>query len=145
MSNNRALLSAEEVAENLGLHVRTIRRYIREGRLKGFKVGKAYRIAAQDLAALTGQPAKAEMAPVARRRHIETSVMVQIDAIDASGAMRVANALGGAAKGRDKFTDIPLRVETIYDESRGRLKVIATGSLATAVGLLQVIEACSAR
>jgi excisionase family DNA binding protein len=55
MSNNTVLLSVDEVAQTLGLHVRTIRRYLREGRLKGFKVGKSYRIASQDLAALTGQ------------------------------------------------------------------------------------------
>jgi hypothetical protein len=55
------------------------------------------------------------------------------------------NALGGAAKGRDKHSDIPLRVDTVYDESRARLKVIATGSLATATGLLQLLEALSAR
>jgi hypothetical protein len=70
---------------------------------------------------------------------------VQIDVIDPEGAMRVMNALGGAAKGRDKHSDIPLRVDTVYDESRARLKVIATGSLATATGLLQLLEALSAR
>jgi excisionase family DNA binding protein len=144
MSNN-TLLSVEDVAQTLGLHVRTVRRYLREGRLKGFKVGKSYRIADADLAALTGQQPRAEMAPIPRRRHIETSVVVQVDAIDPAGAMRIMNALGGAAKGRDKFSDIPLRVDTVYDETRARLKVIATGSLATAVGLLQVVEACSAR
>lgn len=149
MSNNRALLSVEEVAGSLGMHVRTIRRHLREGRLKGFKVGKSYRIAAQDLAAFTGQAEQAALlaAPAAtlRRRHIETSILVQIDAIDPEGAMRVMNALGGAAKGRDKLADIPLRVNTVYDESRARLKVMATGSLATATGLLQLMESLTAR
>lgn len=149
MSNNTSLLRVEEVAQTLGLHVRTVRRYLREGRLKGFKVGKSYRIASQDLAALTGQPAGTALAlpatAVPRRRHIETSILVQVDAIDRDGAIRVMNALGGAAKGRDKHSDIPLRVNTVYDETRARLKVMATGSLATATGLLQLMEALSAR
>lgn len=149
MSNNTALLSVEEVAQTLGLHVRTVRRYLREGRLKGFKVGKSYRIASRDLAALTGQPMGTALAPpaaaVPRRRHIETTILVQVDAIDRDGAIRVMNALGGAAKGRDKHSDIPLRVNTVYDESRARLKVVATGSLATATGLLQLMESLSAR
>jgi excisionase family DNA binding protein len=139
------LLSVDDVAETLGIHVRTVRRYLREGRLKGFKVGKSYRIAAQDLAVLTGQPAQAPAASVPRRRHIETSILVQIDAIDPEGAMRVMTALGGAAKGRDKHADIPLRVDTVYDPARARLKVIANGSLATATGLLQLLETLSAR
>ena len=70
---------------------------------------------------------------------------VQVDAIDREGAIRVMNALGGAAKGRDKHSDIPLRVNTVYDETRARLKVMATGSLATATGLLQLMESMSAR
>jgi excisionase family DNA binding protein len=148
MSTNTSLLSVEEVAHTLGLHVRTVRRHLREGRLKGFKVGKSYRIAARDLAELTGQHDVATLAPPAailRRRHIETSILVQVDAIDREGAMRVMNALGGAAKGRDKHSDIPLRVNTVYDETRARLKVMATGSLATATGLLQLMESMSAR
>lgn len=149
MSNNTSLLSVEDVAQTLGLHVRTVRRYLREGRLKGFKVGKSYRIAARDLAELTGQEGgttlAAAPAAVLRRRHIETSILVQVDAIDREGAMRVMNALGGAARGRDKHADIPLRVDTVYDETRARLKVMATGSLATATGLLQLMESMSAR
>jgi excisionase family DNA binding protein len=149
MSANTSLLTVEEVAHTLGLHVRTVRRYLREGRLKGFKVGKSYRIAARDLVELTGQPEgihlAAPTAAVLRRRHIETSILVQVDAIDREGAMRVMNALGGAAKGRDKHSDIPLRVDTVYDETRARLKVMATGSLATATGLLQLMESMSAR
>ena len=56
--------------------------------------------------------------------------MVQIDAISPEDAMRVVNGVGGAIKGRDRNTDTPLRVDTVYDEVRARLKVIITGSLA---------------
>lgn len=145
MSNNKELLSVEDVADTLGMHVRTIRRFLREGRLKGFKVGKSYRIAAKDLAAMIGQPEPVVTAAIPRNRHAEASVMVQIDAIDAEGAARVMNGLGGATKGRDKHSDIPMRVDTVYDEPRSRLKVIATGSLATAIGLLQLIQSSTQR
>jgi hypothetical protein len=33
-----------------------------------------------------------------------------------------------------------MRVDTLYDEQRGRLKIIVTGSLATTAGLLRMIE-----
>jgi excisionase family DNA binding protein len=134
------LLSVEQVASVLGVHVRTVRRYLREGRLKGTRIGKQYRIAATDLAQLTGAPAIAMPEPVRRTRHSEASTVVQIDAISRDDAMRVMNGIGGAIKGRDKASDTPLRVDTVYDELRARLKVIVTGSLATTVGLLKLTE-----
>ena len=51
------MYSVEQVADRLGLHVRTVRGYIRAGRLKAVRIGKQYRIARADLDALTGRPA----------------------------------------------------------------------------------------
>ena len=133
------LLSVEQVASALGVHVRTVRRYLHEGLLKGTRIGKQYRISAADLAQLTGAPVPAAE-PARLTRHSEASTVVQIDAISRDDAMRVMNGLGGAIKGRDKVSDTPLRIETVYDELRARLKVIITGSLATTVGLLKLTE-----
>jgi excisionase family DNA binding protein len=145
MSNNTELLTVEEVANRLSVHVRTVRRYLREGRLKGFKMGKEYRIAANALSALTGLPEQGETTAVPRHRHSEASVVVHIDAIDREEAIRVMNGLGGAIKGRDKHSDTPLRLDTVYDETRARLKVIATGSLATTIGLMRLVETYATR
>jgi excisionase family DNA binding protein len=46
--------SAEEAAELLGLQVRTVRGYLRDGRLRGVRIGKQYRISAADLEHFTG-------------------------------------------------------------------------------------------
>jgi excisionase family DNA binding protein len=132
------LLSVDQVATQLGMHVRTVRRYVREGRLKAVRIGKQYRIAASDLATLTGRPLAPE-APVPRHRQVEASTVVQIDAISPQDAQRVVNGVGGALKGRDRNTDTPLRVETVYDEIRARLKIIITGSLGSTSALLQLV------
>jgi excisionase family DNA binding protein len=135
------LLSVEQVATALGVHVRTVRRYLRGGLLKGVRIGKQYRIAAADLAQLTGGPiAPPQQQPVRLSRHSEASTVVQIDAISREEAIRVINGVGGAIKGRDKVSDTPLRIETVYDELRARLKIIITGSLSTTVGLLKLTE-----
>ena len=61
------LYSIWEVADLLGLHVRTVRNYVRDGRLKAVRIGKQYRIAREDLEVLTGRPASAfEREPVRR-------------------------------------------------------------------------------
>ena len=133
------LLSVEQVAELLGLHVRTVRNYVRDGPLKAVRIGKQYRIARADLEAFTGGPVETPDT-VRRQRHAEASSVVQIDAISPDAASRVTNTLMAAVKGRDE-NDQPARIDSIYDEERGRLKVILTGSLGTTAGLLRLISA----
>ena len=132
------MYSVDQVAAQLGLHVRTVRNYIREGRLKAVRIGKQYRIAREHLEALTGRPAAPESQPP--RRYVEVSSIVQIEAIGFDAASRVTNALMAAAKGRSA-DDEPLRIDTIYDEERGRLKVILTGSIVTTASLLKFMNA----
>lgn len=60
--------SVDEVAQALGLQPRTVRNYIRDGRLPAVRIGKQYRIAAADFAALTGSalPPATSAVPAAR-------------------------------------------------------------------------------
>jgi len=132
------MYSVDQVAAQLGLHVRTVRNYIREGRLKAVRIGKQYRIAREHLEALTGRPAAPESQPP--RRYVEVSSIVQIEAIGFDAASRVTNALMASAKGRSA-DDEPLRIDTIHDQERGRLKVILTGSIATTASLLKFMNA----
>jgi excisionase family DNA binding protein len=135
------LFSVDQVAAQLGLHVRTVRNYVRDGRLKAVRIGKQYRIAREHLEALTGHSSEAPTRGAdPSRRYVEVSSIVQVDAIDAEAASRVTNALLAAAKG-PRDGDEPLRIDTIYDPSRARLKVIVTGSLATTSTLLRFMGA----
>jgi len=138
------LYSPEQVAGLLGLHVRTVRNYVREGRLKAVRIGKQYRIARENLEAMTGRPASAfEREPVRRQRHVEVSSIVEIDAVSPDTASRVMNSLGGAYNARrpaDGNTE-PLRIEMIYDAERARLKVILVGGMDTTASYFNVIKA----
>lgn len=136
------LYTVEQVAERLGLHVKTVRHYVREGRLKAVRIGKSYRIAATDLAGLTGQPTSSlDPEPVRRQRYAEVSSVVEIDAVSPALSDRVTNLLVGASQSRDGSEAQPLRVQAIYDATRGRLKVILIGSLETTTDFLKVIKA----
>jgi len=44
----KPLLTTENVAELLQLDVETVRRYIREGKLKAIKLGREYRVRRED-------------------------------------------------------------------------------------------------
>jgi excisionase family DNA binding protein len=133
------LLSAEQVAEQLGLQVRTVRGYVRDGKLKAVRIGKQYRIAREDLAELIGRPE-----PVRRRRHVEASCVVSIDAIDPGAASRVATTLVAATNGPPEGGS-PLRVETMYETELGRLRVIVLGDLARSADVLRLVHTLTER
>ncbi|MEV5612966.1 helix-turn-helix domain-containing protein [Streptomyces sp. NPDC052225] len=132
----RQYYSLDQVADLLGLHVRTVRGYVREGRLKATQVGRRYRVTREDLEAFTGAPAAPRPAGGA---HAEASVVVQVDGVDPQASMRLANTLVAAAGSRGAAAR--LRVETVYDEERAVLKIIVLGGLADAAELLKITDA----
>ncbi|RZU48701.1 excisionase family DNA binding protein [Krasilnikovia cinnamomea] len=127
------LYSVEQVAERLGLHVRTVRNYVRDGRLKAVRIGKQYRIARADLEALTGGPVLAapENGP-GRARSVEVSSVVDIDAVGRATADRVSNTVMAAAEGA--------RVQTLYDEERAHLKIVIFGEPAATAAMLHILD-----
>ncbi|WAL68458.1 helix-turn-helix domain-containing protein [Amycolatopsis cynarae] len=128
--------SVEQVAELLDLHVRTVRGYVRDGKLKATRIGKQYRIRREDLEAFTGTEAPA---PVRRTRHAEASVIVQIDAISRETTDRLSTLLM-AATAHHRQDGENLRIQTAYDEERASLKVIILGGLENSAELLQTIS-----
>ncbi|HWD29655.1 MAG TPA: helix-turn-helix domain-containing protein [Rhizomicrobium sp.] len=128
----------EQVAEQLNLHVKTVRNYVRDGKLKATRIGKSYRIARGDLEALAGPVAT--VPPVRRARHVEVSSVVDIDAVDKNTAYRISTFVTAAVSGA-RDGDAPVRVQAIYDEERARLKVIVSGSIDTTRALLAGIDA----
>ena len=137
---DKDLYTVDQVADLLNLHVRTVRGYVREGKLKAVRIGKQYRISGDDLAALTGQPASSFVRePVRRERFVEVSSIIEIDALPADLAGRLMTTLVAMAKGH-RDDDQSLRVESIYNEERARLKVILTGSIGTVTAFLKATE-----
>lgn len=149
------LYSAEEAARILGLQVRTVRNYIREGRLPGVRIGKQYRISRPALEAFacagagevqgtTRAGSASGGAASSQEADVDVSSVVMIDRIGAAAAARIGRTLGAMTAGGDD-AGIRLRVETLYDEQRSRLKVLLTGSAAETAELLRVIEALTDR
>ena len=130
------LYSVEQVANRLGLHVRTIRNYVRDGRLKAVRIGKQYRIAREDLEAFTGTSAAA-LEVDESSRHVEASSIVHIDAVDRATADRLITHIHGALNQPEA---VNLKAETIYDEERAVLKVIVLGNLPATADLLRLIN-----
>src|SRR5690606_14706576 len=128
------MYSVEEVADHLGLHVRTVRGYIRTGRLKAVRIGKQYRIAQSDLDELTGRER-----PAASREtgaHVEVSSIVQIDGIDQAAADRLGTfVLAGVNTGPHQ-----LRVQIVHDQERNRMKIVILGGAAATAEVLRLLD-----
>ncbi len=145
------LYSADEAAQILGLQVRTVRNYVREGRLPGVRIGKQYRIARADLEAFTaglgarngfGGPESAALEQAGVSATVaEVSSVVQLDGIAASAADRLERTLIAASLAASGDGDPVLRVEPIYDEDRRRLRLILVGAPAEVADLLRLVDA----
>ena len=146
-------LSAEEVADELGLHVRTIRAYIRDGRLRAARVGKQYRITRADLAAFvagagnTGDgstDAQTARQPL-REANVtganvteHSTVVVDLDNLEPGDWDRIATVLTAAVGGRDRRQ--PLRLTTAPGPDGRTLKVIAQGSISDTADVLILLR-----
>ncbi|MEU6132334.1 helix-turn-helix domain-containing protein [Saccharopolyspora sp. NPDC047091] len=127
---SQEMYSAEQVAERLGLHVRTVRGYIRSGRLGAVRIGKQYRIAASELAALTGLPPEPATAPAA-----EVTSVVHVDGVDRTAADRLGTLLlAGAGTGPDGIS-----VQTSHDPRRDRLRIVLLGEPAGTAAALDLL------
>lgn len=128
------MYSVDQVAGLLGLHVKTVRGYVREGRLKAVRVGKQYRITPEDLEAFTGGSLPA---PTRRSRHVEASTIVQIDAISPEAMSRLSTVVIASASG--PYEGERVRAQTVYDEERGTMKIILFGGPGATADLLRLI------
>ncbi|GAA1696701.1 helix-turn-helix domain-containing protein [Fodinicola feengrottensis] len=134
------LYSVEQVADLLHLHVKTVRGYVRDGRLKAVRIGKQYRISSEEVETFTGGALPAPVREtVSRQRHAEVSSIVQVDAASPALVSRLATAVMSSANGRP-YDDGRLRIDTVYDQERASLKIVLLGGLETTGEMLKMIH-----
>lgn len=138
MNTESPMYSLDQVAERLALHVRTVRAYVRSGRLKAIRIGKQYRVAREELDSFLG--AGTSRHAVARRRRAEVSSVVQMDAVTEDTVQRVADHLRGAVN-TPRDDGSALRVETIYDRGHAQLSVIVIGTLPVSAHIFGLLGA----
>jgi len=133
------LFTVDQVAQRLDLHAKTVRRYIRDGRLKAKRIGKEYRITRRDLDEFAGGSFAAEE-PVARARQVIVSSIVDVDAISSDESHRVTTMIMAALNTRRGEGDFP-RVDSIYYPERAGLRITITTNAALTCDLLRTIDA----
>ena len=137
---SKQLFTVDEVAGRLNLHVRTIRRFIREGRLPAKRIGKEYRVtrtALDEFAGTTHEPA-GEVIP--QTRHVLVSSIVDVDAISPDESQRITTLIMAGLNSRRGEPDHP-RVDSLYEAERGRLRVMITANPVLTCDLIRTISA----
>lgn len=134
------LYSIDQVADLLQLHVKTVRNYVRVGRLRARRIGKQYRIAKEDIEALLGRPV-VEFDPNAVSSHgrVCVSTVVRIEALSRGAADRLTTLLMGAVRA-ERRDEEPVRLESMYDQERNELKVVVFGGPRWSASLLELIS-----
>src|SRR4051812_42364503 len=123
-------------AERLGLHRKTVLRFIRDGRLKATRIGKSYRIRHVDLDAFAGVEQVSEPAEPSAW----VTAIVQLAGVDAETARGWAIAIPAALKGRHG-REAPMRADVIHDDERAELKIVLVGIPADVAVMLRAIQA----
>ena len=123
-------------AERLGLHPKTVLRFIREDRLKATRIGKSYRIRRADLDAFAGVEHVAE--PVEPSAWV--TAIVQISGVDGEAARRFAIQMPAALNGR-QGREAPMRADVIHDRERAELKIVLVGAPGDVATMLRLVQA----
>ena len=117
--------SVAKVAQMLEIHEKTVQRYIREGKLRATKVGKAWRITGHDLSVFI-QGENAPTLPSDKKTNSDRTIMVSsvidIDVGNMDEAMQIVNMLTAALNSKQpEFGKTSMNSQFIEHENKVRV------------------------
>jgi len=136
----KQLFTADEAAERLNLHVKTIRKFIRDGKLPAKRIGKEYRITRSALDDFAGVPATSPERAAPRTRQVLVSSIVDVDAIGPDDSQRITTLILAGLNAPYAVDEAP-RVDTLYDTERGRLRIMITARPGLTCDLIRTVAA----
>lgn len=119
---DNSFYTVDSAATKLGVHSRTVLRFIRDGKLKAAKVGRQWRIRREDLSALTGEPEQ--------ERKAAASSVVDLPVSGQEEARRYETLVMAALNSRGSAAaDSSHRVDCLYNSEERTLRFVLWGSL----------------
>ncbi len=141
---NETYYTAEQIAEMLHMHVKTVQRYIREGKLRAVKLGKSWRVSGHDLSVFTegaNLPAKPE---AASERRVTASAVIDIDVTNRDEAIRIVNTLTALMNSKPpEYGQSSMQAQFIEPEHKVRITLWSSVKFMAAI--LGAIEALIAQ
>ncbi len=127
------LLTVEAAAAALQLHPKTVLRFIREGRLKAAKVGRAFRIPRAEIDALAGL----DTVQSRTGTKVRATSIVEIEDLTIEEAQRIVTLMQASISAPKPD---PIQLETAYDRHRRSLKLVIIATPGDAGALLSLLS-----
>ena len=124
--------TVQQVAAIVGLHEKTVQRYIREGRIKALKIGKSWRVTKKDLDDFTLMSKEQTAHKESNTQRIKSnnrmmvSAVMDIDDCDKEEAIRISNSLSAVMNSRN-FDFHRCTFHTQYLEQEDKLRLMLWG------------------
>jgi excisionase family DNA binding protein len=117
--------TVEQISELLDIHPKTVQRYIREGRLRAVKIGKAWRVTGHDLSLFTESAGVPDQRSKQSGDNIITataSAVIDIVVDGRNSAIRLMNALTAGLNAKPpEFGPSSLHMQYIEAENKVRV------------------------
>lgn len=115
--------TVDEIATQLEMHPKTVQRYIREGKIKATKLGKAWRVSSGDFNAFLSEqdliPQSSQSSSIVQNAKV--SSVIDIDVTDTNEAIRIANLLTATLNGPHQHGHTSLNIQFIEPENKLRI------------------------
>jgi len=138
--------SVEELAVILDLHPKTVQRFIREGKIRGRKIGRAWKVHSEDLKEFAHaellNPVDERDFPTEGFETVRVSVVVELREKDADEASRISNSVIAMLNCKDPAWG-PTRYDLIYDPEARKARYLFYGSpgfIREIMGLFDIIR-----
>ena len=135
--------SVEEIAHMLGLHPKTVRRFIREGKIRAKKIGRAWKVHQDDFREYT----HAELKDTGRKevsyssrynqQRISVSAVIEIWEKETDEASRISNSLIAMLNSKDPAWG-NTRYDLIYHPETGKARFVLFGTPAFIGAIMQM-------
>ena len=149
---NKELFSVSEISEILGLHPKTVQRFIREGTLKGRKIGRAWKVHVDDLkeyshaelstprsgSASVGRTASAGVNAEPLPGRLVVSAVIEIRNSSEEESSRISNSLVAVLNSKDPAWG-KTRYDYIYQPETGTARFILYGSPKFISGIMKLL------
>ena len=134
--------TAEQIAEMLHMHVKTVQRYIREGKLRAVKIGKSWRVSGHDLSVFTERADGIDEQSLYERR-VTASSVIDINVNGRDDAIRIVNALTASMNTKPpEYGQSSMQAQFIEPEAKVRLTL--WGSVKFMAVIMSAVDALTA-
>jgi excisionase family DNA binding protein len=131
LAMSEEVYTVEQFAERLKVHPKTVLRFIKEGRVRAVKVGRAYRILRSDLEAFG--------VVLPRAGGARATAIVDIPNVGPERAQQIARTLSTTRMGAEAAGE-PMSINVAHDPVAKQVKVILVGAPLDVAALLRVVD-----